>query len=109
MVKIDEYGNLQCPVCEDIYLHQVATRVVFREEDSNGVEHRINHFGHQAVPLDECHIPGRRDVLEIDFGCEECGDIVGIRKIPVVAGVGGGRLKTLVIKQAKGLTVMDWK
>lgn len=94
MIKV-ERDTLLCPVCEEEWLHQRAARVVFRDgEDGPGSLAISTREGINISRVSDSEIPGRRDAIEIDFSCEICED---------------ESVKTLLIMQHKGQTVIDWK
>ena len=91
-----EDKSLLCPHCEDFYLHQEEVRVIFRDfEDGPGNQTRSSKDCIDITRISDENIPGRRDVIQIDFTCEICDE-----KSPEV--------KTLQIMQHKGSTLVEW-
>lgn len=89
-----EYGcclPFKCPECNDDYLHQGDVRVINRHEDSDGVATHISTDNHIVqAHVDSEDIVGRRDTIEIDYDCENCG------------------LHTLQLHQHKGRSLIKW-
>lgn len=90
-MRISE-GPLQCPKCNDDYLHQRECRAVWRLEDKDGTEYVSNIEGGGTFRRKSPTIAGRRDVIEIDFECENCSDT-----------------STMIIMQHKGQTFIKWE
>jgi hypothetical protein len=64
---------LLCPECNNPMLHQIAVNVIFRDkEDADGILTKIKTKETVICRVEDKDIPGRRDVLTIDFGCELC-------------------------------------
>lgn len=94
-ITIDEYSWLECPDCKHSNLHQLKVITKFRDcEDSDGTCVEVSSSECKIKRQKDSEIEGRRDVIYIEFSCESCGD--------------NKRYKTLMIKQHKGNTVMQW-
>ena len=90
----DQY--LVCPCCGGKNLHQIKARMIFKDEDMDGVEHTVSKkLGGevQSRPMKAKMIAGRRDVMYIDFSCETCSE---------------ADLYTLKIQQYMGKTIISW-
>lgn len=95
-VSIGDNSWLQCPDCEEYYLHQLKVTTTFRDsEDDDGTCVEITEKECKITRQKDSEIEGRRDVIYIEFSCECCGD--------------NKKNKILMIKQHKGNTVMEWK
>lgn len=93
---LDEYGFLICPKCNKDNLHQINAKVIFRDtEDSNGTLAIIGTKKVFTTRVLDKAIEGRRDVIYIDFWCENCKE--------------SDNIHTLRIMQHKGNTIIDWK
>lgn len=94
-VSLTESRELTCGHCEDSLLHQLTVRVYARREDAAGtlvtVACQSGVVSSQPRRANQFPRGGRRDHVEIDFGCESCG-----------------ALTTLVVQQHKGTTSCWW-
>jgi hypothetical protein len=108
------YGDtniLCCPNCEHDYMHQIETRTIFRHEDSDGLMVISNEDGIITKIISSKEIEkmegGRRDVIYIDFACEQCSyDFSETHKDDVPPKI--TQIYTLMIKQHKGQTQIEW-
>lgn len=78
---------LNCPSCGGRNLHQVNSKIIFRNEDSDCIEYKIDKKSISEKKIKNEKLSGRRDSLNVCFECEECNGI-----------------KRLVIMQHKGET-----
>lgn len=93
-------GMLACPMCGSCgaALHQNTVAIGLRDEDKRG--HPILVSGMHVTPFDAT-IPGRRDVIDIEFYCETCGNYDDPED-------NFDGLLVLRIMQHKGATLMHW-
>ena len=92
MSYIDENNYLLCPGCNFENLHQEWVRAIFRDqEDCDGKIVAVNYKGIVKKRLKNVEIPGRRDVVFIEFWCEDCH-----------------KHSILSILQHKGNTIVEW-
>jgi hypothetical protein len=73
---VTDEAFLRTPCCQDFYLHQGAVHVLVRRgarEDGSARVASISQNGdveHTLLPPD--NVPGRRQMVEIEFECEMC-------------------------------------
>jgi len=99
--RLRDRGLLACPVCDGDYLHHGRVNVFMRPaEDRDGLKVTVdksrfsfNRAADWQVARAE-EFPGRRDHIEIQMWCEDCGDEEG---------------RTLIIIQHKGCTYIRWR
>ncbi len=83
---------LLCPRCSDNYLHHVEVICAFRDTEDGGPGNITKSRCGETVVLRSTAIPGRRDVLTVEFCCESC------EARPVLG-----------IWQHKGQTFVEWQ
>lgn len=86
-----EDEGLMCPYCGMHQMHQKEARILWRDEDMDGVCHTSSRTKESKEIVKSTEIPGRRDFIEIDFDCEGCDEDL-----------------TMYIQQHKGYTFMGW-
>lgn len=92
-ISLDENNYLRCPVCDFDYLHQKWAKVIFRDnEDKDGILVSAERKKIATERVLDKDIPGRRDVIYIDFWCEGCH-----------------KHSILEIMQHKGNTIIKWE
>ena len=100
-VKTDEADAIYCPRCGGFNLHQRSVTSTFRDdEDEDGTEVRHKRLDVEIKRRKDKDIVGRRDVLHIDFQCEECS-YYNDENEPQ-------DMLTLAITQHKGSTYIEW-
>jgi len=59
--------------CGSEYLHQCKVTTIWRTKECGaGVQHTSQVKGFSNLIVEAKEIPGRRDVMHIDFYCEDC-------------------------------------
>ena len=95
MIKINSNDELLCPDCGNNYTHHSSVNVIMRDsEDGPGTSAISSIKGVAVSRVESSQIPGRRDVIEIQLWCEQCGS---------------DDPKTLRIMQHKGNTEITWQ
>lgn len=95
MIKINANDELLCPDCGNNYTHQMSVNVIMRDsEDGDGTAAFCSRKGVEVSRLESSKIAGRRDVIEIQLWCEQCGE---------------DEPKILRIMQHKGNTEVTWQ
>ncbi len=84
--------SLNCPVCENPFLHQRKVSIFWRTEDAEEGNRVVSQFGQTLTDTSMHGNPSaRRDGILIDFECELCDAD-----------------PRLSIVQHKGATIMAW-
>ena len=87
-------AELVCPECDSAYgLHHQQITAVFRQrEDGDGTATTVALARTTLNAAKASDLPGRRDCIEIEFSCENCGELATV----------------LRIEQHKGMTRLCW-
>ena len=112
-LKFSNYGDIPtlcCPNCKENCLHQNEVRAIFRPEDTDGLMVTSNKKGVTTRAISSKEVEemngGRRDVMYIDFICEQCSYHCDEITHKILNEV---KIKfTLRIKQHKGNTFVEW-
>ena len=94
-VSIDDQHILNCPYCNDGYLHQYAVEVFVRKCEDSNVGLKITTVGEsfsKSTDVQTGNPSNRRDGIVIKFTCEGCEE-----------------LPELLIIQDRGNTQIKWK
>ena len=101
--KVGEDGNLECPKCGDIYIHQGNTTIFERLEDAEYVtviaQNDAEVTASKFLDADTCNPSSRRHGMLIEFTCEHCHASPPEFRQPF----------RLAIYQHKGATFVDWE
>lgn len=85
--------SLNCPACDNPFLHQRKVSIFWRVEDAEEGNHVVSQLGHTLADTSMHGNPSpRRDGIVIDFECETCD-----------------AEPRLSIVQHKGATLMGWE